>query len=166
MNIYQIKIFQTPSIQALHESGTLPSAMADGKGMPGGRQRPLPSASRRQQVRLNRLRQRALCRLLADGKDEIILKMPSLCRLPNAIFAVSLVKSRTAKNIVNIKKRSVSSLSGVLRLACPVPGEQYSNNTNRQGTNDDDKHYSTINTCSKNRRMNFTIHYPQTLQYT
>ncbi|XP_044377830.1 uncharacterized protein [Triticum aestivum] len=36
---------------ALQESDTLPSAMANGKGMPGGRQSPLPSASRRQQVR-------------------------------------------------------------------------------------------------------------------
>ena len=40
----------------LQESGTFPSAMANNKGMTSGRQRPLLSASRRQQVQLNRLR--------------------------------------------------------------------------------------------------------------
>ena len=49
--------------------------------------------------------------MLEDGKDKIIFvvrerttKMPSLCRLPNAIFAVSLIKSQAAKKLVNIKK--------------------------------------------------------------
>ena len=40
----------------LQESATLPSATADGKGMNGGRQRPLPSAADGKRLRQSRLR--------------------------------------------------------------------------------------------------------------
>ena len=40
----------------LQESAILPSATADGKGMNGGRQRPLPSAADGKRLRQSRLR--------------------------------------------------------------------------------------------------------------
>ena len=41
---------------SLQETATLPSAMADGKGSKGGRQRPLPSAADGKRLRQRRLR--------------------------------------------------------------------------------------------------------------
>lgn len=49
---------QVHQAQALQESATLPSPKADGKGMEGGRQRPLPSAADDKRRRQRKDRQR------------------------------------------------------------------------------------------------------------